>query len=160
MTAQALWGSGSQLDSLQIALRSVFYFFFLLALVRLGGVRIFSRMSSFDNIVMIVLGAVAARGITGPLSTASTIISCVVIVFLHRVCASLAFRNAWFRRAAEGHRVVLYRSGSVDRASLERAALSEEELRATLRIATQNDSFECVEEAALETNGKISFITK
>jgi uncharacterized membrane protein YcaP (DUF421 family) len=54
----------------------------------------------------------------------------------------------------------LLREGSVDRAALGRAAISEQELLATLRIETQDDALASIEEAALETNGKISFITR
>ena len=61
MTWAAVWGSGDQLDSLQMAVRAVFFFLLLLALIRIGGTRIFARMSAFDNVVVIVLGAVAAR---------------------------------------------------------------------------------------------------
>jgi uncharacterized membrane protein YcaP (DUF421 family) len=143
-----------------MAVRSGFFFFLLLVLIRLGGARIFGRMSAFDTVVLIVLGAVAARGITGNSPAGSTIAACVMIVVLHRVCAQLAVSNRWVRRVAEGRRVVLYRDGSVDRVALERTALSEAELLATLRLETHADSLESVEEAALETNGKISFIER
>jgi uncharacterized membrane protein YcaP (DUF421 family) len=143
-----------------MAMRAVFYFFFLLVLIRLGGARIFGRMSSFDNVVMIVLGAIATRGIVGSSPTGSTIAACVVIVALERLCAQLAVRSRWVRRAADGRRVVLYRDGSVDRAALDRTALSEDELLATLRLETHGDRLDAVEEAALETSGRISFITR
>jgi uncharacterized membrane protein YcaP (DUF421 family) len=160
VTTESLWGSSAPLDPLQMAVRSAFFFFLLLALIRLGGARIFGRTSSFDNVVVIVLGAVAARGITGNSPAGGTIAACAVIVILHRVCAQLAVRSGWVRRAVEGQRTVLYREGSVDHDALGRTALSEAELLATLRLETHADSLERVEEAALETNGKISFVER
>jgi uncharacterized membrane protein YcaP (DUF421 family) len=156
----ALWGSGEQLDVVQMSVRSAFYFFLLLVLVRIGGSRVFSRMSAFDNVVMIALGAVAARGIVGASPAAGTIAACAMIVFLHRLCARLAVGSWWIRRATEGRRVVLYRDGAIDPVALRRTALSEDELMATLRIETHADTLAGVEEAALETNGKISFVSK
>jgi uncharacterized membrane protein YcaP (DUF421 family) len=155
----ALWGSGVSLDPLQMAVRSAAFFLLLLGLIRLGGARLSGRMSTFDHVVMIVLGAVAARGIAGASPTGSTVAACAVLVVLHRLCARLAVRSPIVRRAIEGHRIVLYRDGTFDCAALARTALSEDELFATLRIETHADTFASVHEAALETNGKISFVS-
>ena len=157
---ERLWGIGDQLDPLQMAVRALVVFFVLLALVRLGGARIFGKMSSFDNVVVIVLGAVASRGITGASPFPGVLAACAVIVALHRVCAHLSVERDVVRRAAEGRRVVLYRDGVLDRGALRRTALSEAELLATLRLQTHRSTLDGVEEAALETNGKISFIER
>ena len=153
-----LWGAGDQLEPLQMAVRAFTIFFVLLALVRLGGARIFGRMSSFDNVVVIVLGAIAARGITGSSPFPSVVVACAVIVALHRICARLAVDHEWLRRVAEGHATPLYRDGVLDRSALARTALSEEELLATLRLETHQNRLGAIAEAALEANGKISFI--
>ena len=109
MAIMDLWGAGDQLDPLQMAVRAFVTFFLLLVLVRLGGARIFGKMSSFDNVVVIVLGAVAARGIAGSSPYASVVAACAVIVLLHRICARLAVDHELLRRVAEGHPVPLYR---------------------------------------------------
>ena len=121
MTWAAVWGSGDQLDSLQMAVRAVFFFLLLLALIRIGGTRIFARMSAFDNVVVIVLGAVAAR---------------------------------W-----KGVASCLYREGILDADALAKTTLNEDELLATLRIETHEPTLDAVDEASLETNGKISFVS-
>jgi uncharacterized membrane protein YcaP (DUF421 family) len=117
-------------------------------------------MSSFDNVVVIVLGAVASRGITGASPFGSVLAASAVIVALHRLCARLSVDHEFVRRAAEGHPVRLYRDGELDRAALQRTALSEEELHATLRLETHRDSLDAIHEAALETNGRISFVER
>jgi uncharacterized membrane protein YcaP (DUF421 family) len=143
-----------------MAVRAFAIFFILLVLVRVGGARIFGKMSSFDNVVVIVLGAVASRGINGASPFPSVLAACAVIVVLHRVCARLSVERPLVRRATEGSRVVLYRNGALDRDALRRTALSEAELHATLRLETKRDSLDDIEEAALETNGKISFVER
>jgi uncharacterized membrane protein YcaP (DUF421 family) len=155
-----LWGVGNQLGPLQMAVRSFAVFFLLLALVRLGGTRIFGKMSSFDNVVVIVLGAVASRAVTGASPFASVAAACVTIVALHRVCAQLAVGHDRLRRAAEGRPVLLYRDGALDRSALRRTAVSEDELFATLRLDAHREDLDAIESACLETNGKISFVER
>jgi uncharacterized membrane protein YcaP (DUF421 family) len=60
-----LFGRGEDLTALQMSVRSFIMFFIALALIRIGGMRIFGKKTAFDNILVIMLGAVLARGVVG-----------------------------------------------------------------------------------------------
>ncbi len=157
---ERFWGHGQELDPLQMAVRATLMFFLLLAMIRVGGVRIFGKKSSFDNVVVILLGAVAARGVVGASPFAATVAACAVLVLLHRVIAWLAVKHETIRRLLEGKRVCLYRDGQILHENLIRTTISEQELMESLRLETRRPTLDHVEDAGLETNGRISFIEK
>jgi uncharacterized membrane protein YcaP (DUF421 family) len=157
---ERLWGTGDQLDPLQMAVRAIAMFFLLLLLVRLAGVRLFGKKSSFDNVVVILLGAVAARGVVGASPFGSTLAASATLVALHRVVAWLVVKYEVVRRLVEGERVCLYRDGQIVRPNLLRTTISEHELMESLRLETRQPELAHVHEAGLETNGRISFIEK
>jgi uncharacterized membrane protein YcaP (DUF421 family) len=154
------WGSSDDLDPLQMAVRAAVMFFVLLAMIRLAGSRLLGKKTGFDTAVLILMGAVAARGVVGASRFTSTVAACAVVVLLHRVVAHLAARLVRVTRLFEGRRVCLYRDGEIQRANLLQASVSEKELMASLRLETRQDSFEGIDEAYLETNGRISFVER
>lgn len=62
---EAILGSGEHLDPLQMATRALLLFFIALLLIRIGGLRIIGKKSGFDLAIVIMMGAVLARGIVG-----------------------------------------------------------------------------------------------
>ena len=62
MDINELFGNGQNLTALQMGVRAFIMFFIALALIRIGGMRIFGKKTAFDNILVIMLGAVLARG--------------------------------------------------------------------------------------------------
>src|SRR4051794_34519890 len=78
------WGEGEKLAPLAMATRALAMFWLLLALLRAGGRRSFGRKSSFDNVLVMMLGAVAARGVVGASPFGSTLAACGVVVVIHR----------------------------------------------------------------------------
>src|SRR5215831_5355873 len=65
MNLHDLFGTGPNLTTLQMAVRSFVMFFIALALIRIGGMRIFGKKTAFDNVLSIMLGAILARGVIG-----------------------------------------------------------------------------------------------
>jgi uncharacterized membrane protein YcaP (DUF421 family) len=62
---QTLVGEGEKLTVLQMSVRAFVMFIITLVLIRFAGLRTFAKQSSFDNIIVIMLGAVLARGVVG-----------------------------------------------------------------------------------------------
>ncbi|PUZ26199.1 hypothetical protein DCC81_18380 [Chitinophaga parva] len=82
-----LWGTGEHLDALQMGVRSFVTFFVSLALLRLGGMRIFGKKSAQDMIITILFGAVLARGVVGASPYWPTVVAAAVMVLGNRVLA-------------------------------------------------------------------------
>ena len=132
-----IWGDGEHLNALQMAVRAFLMFFIALLLIRLGGMRIFGKKSSFDTIIVIMLGAVLARGIVG-LSEKHIIINNII----------------------KGKPLIIYESGQINWKHMKMSSLTRSDLMESLRLETKKESLKYVDRAYMETNGRISFIMK
>jgi uncharacterized membrane protein YcaP (DUF421 family) len=155
-----LWGTGSQLAAQQMAVRAAAMVMIVIVLVRLGGARLFSHKSSFDNVVAIMLGAIAARGVVGASPFGATLAACATLVALHRALGWLTVQAPRLERLVKGRSVCLYHDGQLDQRNLSRTTISEHDLMESLRLETQGESLAEVEAAYLERNGRISFILR
>jgi uncharacterized membrane protein YcaP (DUF421 family) len=154
------WGTGEELNILQTAVRAFVMFFITLALIRLGGMRVFAKKSAFDTIIIIMMGAVLARVITGNAPFIPTVAGSAVMVAVNKLLAWLSVKNVHLNRLIKGQSIRLFHDGKIDWKNMERACLSYSDLMESLRLETLKDSFADIETAYLETNGRISFIEK
>jgi uncharacterized membrane protein YcaP (DUF421 family) len=155
-----VWGDDEHLNALQMSVRAVLMFMFAIILIRLGGMRTFGKKSSFDNVIVIMLGAVLARGVVGASPFFSTVTAGLVMIMIHRLMAWISLRNKKVSALLKGEPVMLYKQGNIIWKNMKKTTISEDDLMESLRLETQKTSLEEVETAFLETNGRISFILK
>jgi uncharacterized membrane protein YcaP (DUF421 family) len=145
---------------MDIALRAIAIFFFILLLTRVLGKRELSSLEPFDLILLIVLGDAMQQGLTqDDYSVTGAIITISVLAVLQVLTSYLSFRFPALRPALEGEPVVIVQDGKPIERNLRRERLSVDEVAAEAR-QKQIDSLEKVQWAVLETNGTISFIEK
>src|SRR5436190_24362396 len=92
-------------QGLEISVRAVGMFFILLGLIRLGGARIFGKKSSFDSAVVIMLGAIAARGVIDGTLFWPTALACSVITAIHWALARISVSSKRLDRFLTGEPV-------------------------------------------------------
>jgi uncharacterized membrane protein YcaP (DUF421 family) len=155
-----LWGEGKDLTVLQVSVRTFVMFFIALFLLRIGGVRLFSRKSSFDEIVAIMLGAILSRGIVGASPFGTVIIAGILMIIIYRIVGWLTYKNSRFAWLIKGQSEVLYKDGVFNEKKMERAMITKADIMESLRLETRQEEFERIEEVHLETNGRISFVIK
>ena len=141
-----------------MALRTLLIYVFTLAIVRLGSKRFLSEASAFDVIVAIMLGSVMSRAINGSAPFFPTLIAGVVLLGLHWLFATLAFRVNWFGPLVKGNPVLLVRDGEIQWDGMWRAGLSLHDLEAALRLKGHEPDVSKVRLAYLERSGQISVI--
>jgi len=159
-TINFLFGEGEKINMLQMSMRAFAMFFIMLILIRFTGRRAFAKKSSFDNIIVIMLGAVLARGVVGASPFWSTVAASIVMVIMHRITAWLAVKNKPVEKLIKGEYISLYNQEKFVDNNLTRTGISKNDLHESLRLETKKDSLEDIESAYLETNGRISFILK
>jgi uncharacterized membrane protein YcaP (DUF421 family) len=158
MSFLTFWGESRDLDCLQMATRAFALFFVALALVRISGRRSFARRSAFDNIIVIILGAVLSRPIYGaspfwPVVTGST-----VLVVVHRLIGLATARYPWIECWAKGKPYTLWQAGRLDERAMLRHELSQGDLDAAVRSQAHRERFADVAEIHVETSGELSIV--
>jgi len=160
MNINLLFGSGEDLNPLQMSVRSFLMFFIALALIRFGGMRIFGKKTAFDYIIIIMLGAVLARGVVGASPFLSTVVAAAVMVLIHKVLALLSMRFVAVDKVVKGIHRTLYKDGEIKQKNMKRAAISHDDLLESVRIEINQNSFDDVQEIKIEKNGELSVIKK
>ena len=145
---------------MDVVLRTIFAFGFLLLVTRVVGKRELADLQAFDLILLVVLGDLVQQGVT----QADNSVTGVVIVFttLSILIASTSYANFRFpavRSVLDGKPVVLVEDGAPILRNLTRERITVGELAAEARLQ-QISTLDDVRFAVLETNGKISFIPR
>lgn len=159
-TIKFLFGTGENLNSLQMGCRAFIIFFIALILVRISGMRTFGKQSAVDIIISFMLGAILSRAVTGASPFIPVIIASVIIVVTHRVIAFAAVYNELLGKIVKGEERVLYRDGKIIWKNMKRSSISYNDLLESVRLETNKNSLDIVKEAHIESNGRISVITK
>jgi uncharacterized membrane protein YcaP (DUF421 family) len=159
-TITQLFGEGENQTVLQMSLRAVVIFVITLILLRIAGRRSFGMKSPFDNIIVILLGAILSRALVGASEFVPTVASATVIAVLHRLGAWVGALNIRFGALIKGQKIVLFDNGKLEHENMRRALISESDLYASLRNNMNVESFESIERAYMENNGQISFVRK
>jgi uncharacterized membrane protein YcaP (DUF421 family) len=157
---ELIWGHGDQLTILQMSMRALIMYFIALILIRVGGMRIFGKKSAFDTIIIIMFGAVAARGIVGASPFISTVAASAVMIGINRILAWLAENYRAFNHLVRGKPLLLVESGQINWSNMQSASLSKTDLMESLHLETKEATLEKIDKAYMETNGRISFLLK
>jgi uncharacterized membrane protein YcaP (DUF421 family) len=142
----------------EMALRTLIVYAAALAIVRLGSRRFLSQASAFDVIVAIMLGSVMSRAINGSAPFGATLVSGAVLVGLHWLIATAAYRLDWLGPIVKGRPVRLIVDGTVDHEAMRRAGVGAKDLEQALRTQAGVTDASVVRLATLERDGKISVL--
>ena len=154
------FGQDENLNAWQMSARAILVFFVTLVLIRFGGVRIYGKKSAFDTTIMIIMGAVLARGIVGASRLDSAIAASTCMIIIHRLLAWLCMKSKILEIIIKGKARVIFQDQEVLKNNHAKEALSEADFLQSLRLETKNSTPEDVDTAYMETNGRISFVVK
>jgi uncharacterized membrane protein YcaP (DUF421 family) len=145
---------------MDIALRGIVLYAFIVLVMRVIGRRELSSMTPFDLVLVIILGDAVQQGLTqDDYSVTGAIIAVSTIASLQVLTSYLSFRSKRVRRVLEGLPVVLVDHGKIVERNLNRERMTEDEVAEEMR-QQQIASLDEVQWAILESNGSISFIEK
>ena len=145
---------------MDLVVRAVVGFLFVLLLTRAVGRRELSSMQPFDLILLVVIGDLVQQGITqNDLSVTGLMLVTSTIALLTVAISFASFKFPWVRPALDGEPVILVQDGEAIDRNLRRNRITLEELAATARIEGIAHVAD-IRWAVLETSGRISFIPK
>jgi uncharacterized membrane protein YcaP (DUF421 family) len=145
---------------MDIAIRAVVLYAFVLFLMRVMGRRELSSLSPIDLVLLVVLGDAIQQGLTqDDYSVTGAIIAVSTIAAVQVAISYLSFRSRRARRILEGEPVVIVQDGRMIERNLKRERLTEDEIAEEMRMQ-QIGSVEDVAWGILESSGNMSFIPK
>src|SRR6195952_5505173 len=145
---------------MDIVIRATIIFLFVFALTRLLGRRELNALEPFDLILLVVTGDLVQQGVTqNDNSLTGAVLAISTIGLLTVLLSWLSYRFKRMRLILDGEPIVLVEDGEVIAANLRRQRLTREEIGAEARLEGIS-SLGDVRWAILETNGRISFVTK
>jgi uncharacterized membrane protein YcaP (DUF421 family) len=145
---------------MDLVLRTIAVFTFLLVLTRVIGRRELSSLQPFDLILLIILGDAVQQGLTqDDYSLTGAFLVIGTFAVLQVSVSWVGYRFPRTRPVLEGTPLVVVQDGVVIEHNLKRERLAVEEIAEAAR-AEQIAHLSDVKWAVLETNGSISFIKK
>ena len=143
---------------MDIVLRAIFLYAFVVFVMRVIGRRELSSMTPFDLILLVTIGDLVQQGVTqNDFSVTGLTLAVSTIAVLTVLFSYLSWRFQVLRPVLEGVPVILIEDGGVVEKNLRRHRLTQQEIAAEARNQ-QIDSLDKIKWAVLETSGKISFI--
>jgi uncharacterized membrane protein YcaP (DUF421 family) len=145
---------------MDIALRAIFLYAFVVFVMRIMGRRELSSLSAVDLVLLIVLGDAIQQGLTqDDYSVTGAVIAVSTIAAVQVGSSYVSYRSARVRRVLEGEPIVIVQGGKLIERNMKRERLTEDEVAEEMR-AQQIASVENVEWGILESDGNMSFIPK
>jgi uncharacterized membrane protein YcaP (DUF421 family) len=143
----------------QMAMRAAVIYLMSVLLIRAGSdKRLMGKHAPFDMILAIIFGSVMSRAVNGSAPFFQTIGVGAVFVLLHWIFSVWAFRSRAMRALLQGRPLVLVRDGEIQRKNLDKALITDEELKEALRIHGKLFDPRAAKLAQQECNGEISVI--
>ena len=135
--------------------RAVIIFVLGLVMLRVSGLRTFSRFSPLDTVVTIIIGSNLSRASTGNAPFLSTIVASFAFVLLHRALAQAVLHSRVVGQILKGEPRPLVVDGALPPDVMHKEAITLRDLEEALRLRGLSGLHQ-VRDATLERNGSIS----
>lgn len=143
---------------MDLVLRAIVGFFFVLFLTRVVGRRELSSLEPFDLILLVMIGDLVQQGITqNDFSVTGMLLVGGTVALLTVLVSYSSFKFPRLRPLIDGEPVIVVEDGKPIERNLARNRITREELAAAAREQGL-PSLDGVRWAVLETSGSISFI--
>jgi uncharacterized membrane protein YcaP (DUF421 family) len=160
VTIISIFGTGKDLNILQMTCRAIVIFVVCLILIRISGRRSFGVRTPLDNIIVILLGALLSRAVVGASGFFPVVASSFALVIIHRCCAWLIIHNMTAARIFEGKKILLFQDGQFLKKNMDRALVRKEDVLQGIRRSALTEDLQKIERVFMERNGEISAIKK
>jgi uncharacterized membrane protein YcaP (DUF421 family) len=142
-------------------LRAVGIYFFLLVLFLISGKRALSEMSSFELVLLLIVGEATQQAILGKdYSMVNAVLVIGTLVGLQILLSVVKIRSEVVRRWFDGLPVVLVENGKPLKERMTKERINEDAILSAARELQGLERMEQIKYAVLETTGIISIVPK
>jgi uncharacterized membrane protein YcaP (DUF421 family) len=145
------------LSTAQTCARAAVVYLVLVAYVRFGKKRFLGEATAFDAVLVIIIGSLASRAISGTAPFLASLAATFILIVLHWVISYFSQNSPVLSSLVKGNDTLLVKEGKVDRVALRKVHMSNDDLAEDLRQQGTEGPRE-VKEARLERSGKVSVI--
>jgi uncharacterized membrane protein YcaP (DUF421 family) len=147
-------------ENLDIIIRSVVVYLFIVVAIRLFGKKEIAQLSVVDLVFILLISNAVQNAMVGPSTSLLGGITAAFALFaVNFIFKNILFRSRKITALVEGHAMMLVYEGKVIKKNLDSSKISMEELEAAVRehgVKTVDD----VDLAVLEIDGNISVLSE
>lgn len=140
--------------------RAAFMYIFLMFIIRISGTRTLSEMTTFDLVLLLVIGDASQQAITSnDYSVTNAVIIITTFIVLDMIMAFLKNKFSMFDRFVDGTPLVIVVNGKLQKKLMQQTEISEEDILEAARKAHGLERMEQIKFAVLEKDGGISIVS-
>ena len=140
-------------------LRAAAIYLVLLVLFKIGGRRTLAELTTFDLVLLMVIGEATQQALLGDdFSLINAVLVIVTLIAIDIGFSLIKQRSVWFARVLDGGPTVVVEQGQVLHERLKHARLDEGDILEAARSTQGLVELKQIRFAILERNGKISII--
>ena len=141
--------------------KTIIVYIVLLILMRLSGRRTLAQITTFDFILLLVIGGTTQRALLGQDYSVTNALLVVITLILTNVILSLIERDfPTFARLVNGAPLIVVEQGQMLDQRLRRALLTQQDIMAAARRTHGIERVDDIKYAILEASGNISIIPR
>jgi uncharacterized membrane protein YcaP (DUF421 family) len=148
-----------ELTITQVCVRAIVVYLTLIAYVRFAKKRFLGRATAFDAILVIVIGSLASRAISGTAPFFASLLATFTLILLHWLISYFTEDSVKVGSFLKGQDTIIIRNGRINRRALKNEHMSMDDLAEDLRQEGVQSPKE-VKEARLERSGKLSVVKR
>jgi len=142
-------------------IRAVAIYFFLLLIFRLAGSRSLARITTFDFVLLLVIGEVTQQALTGQdYSVTNALVLIITLVGLDIALSVIKERSPRFEKFVDGVPIVLIRNGRLLEEPMKHERVGEEDILEFARELRGLARLDQIKYAVLERDGAITIVPK
>jgi uncharacterized membrane protein YcaP (DUF421 family) len=143
---------------MDIVLRALVAYVFIIALLRVTGRRELSSMAPTDLVLLVVMGDLIQNGVTqSDMSVTGVVIAVTTFALLSVASSYLVYKSKRAQKIIEGAPLIVVEGGKLVEANLRSKRMTLDDVTEEAR-AQQIESIDAIKWAVLESNGSLSFI--
>jgi uncharacterized membrane protein YcaP (DUF421 family) len=152
------WFFDSAQNILRVGLSCLIFYFFVLVVSKIAGLRSFTTFSGFDFLITLAMGALLATTITSQEVSIVEGVVAIAVLYLFQMIVAWARQHWGFvKKWVDNAPVLLMLDGELLHKNLNRVRITEDELKAKLRQEGIGN-YRQVKTMVLESSGNISVI--
>jgi uncharacterized membrane protein YcaP (DUF421 family) len=143
---------------MDIVIRAVIAYVFIVTLLRVTGRRELSSMAPTDLVLLVVMGDLIQNGVTqSDLSVTGIVIAVTTFALLSVASSYLVYKSKRAQKIIEGTPLIVVQDGKLVEENLRHERMTLDDVMEEAR-AQQIESLDQIKWAVLESNGSLSFV--